>query len=445
MKMKEEPGIGRVILYNLASMPLNIFDTVLVAWVMYFYIPPQESGLVQYIPLGLIGVILAGGRILDAITDPLVGYLSDHTTSRWGRRKPYIAFSGPFLFISFVLVWCPPVDGVSYLNAIFLSIVLFFYYWSYTGMLIPWFAYLPEMSQLNTTRVKISSIGVVIGVVGALIGGGLSGPLLESMGAFKMALILGLIGFLFGELSILGIKEKTGVRPDHVNPGLKSFLEALKQVFTDKQVLSFSAMIMLAQMTYQLMLMNVPYFTTLILQRSESEASLLMGQIIIVMALSVPIWSLILKRISKKVVFRGILLSMSLGFLGTYFVGALPFLSIYQQAMLLLSLTIIPFGGMFVIVLALIADIADYDELKYGVRREAIYYGIYGIVRKSGWALCSLIVVTMFSLFGYSTENPEGVKGLWLICSACCLIGWIAFLPYKLGDSQEETKTIMGL
>ncbi len=441
----ENPGLSRMIIYNLASVPVNLYDTILVAWVMFFYLPPADQGRIQYLPLGVIGIILAGGRILDALTDPLIGFLSDNTRSKWGRRKPYIAVSVPILYASFALVWLPPVEGNSLINAVFLVVVLFFYYWSYTGVLIPWFAYLPEMSQDNDGRVKIASVGVVIGVIAALIGGGLSGPLMESIGVFEMALLLGLLGLITGELALLGIKETYVPSGQEKSPGPVEFFRILKQVFSDKQVLSFSAMIMLAQMTYQLMLMNVPYFTTLILHKQESDASLLMGQIILVMAITAPLWYFLLRRFAKRNVFRVILLLMSLGFTASYFIGYYPLFSIYTQAMIVLSLTIIPFGGMFATVLAVIADITDYDELKFGARREAIYYGIYGIVRKSGWALCSLIIAGAFATFGYSTENPEGVRIIWLICACCCLLALLVFTPYRLGDSKEETRLLMSI
>lgn len=189
--------------------------------------------------------------------------------------------------------------------------------------------------------------------------------------------------------------------------------------------------------------MNVPYFTTLILNRREADASLLMGQIIIIMAVAAPLWYLMLKRYPKRHVFRLILILMGLGFLGCYFIGSYPLFTPYVQANILFSLTIIPFGGMFATVLALIADITDYDELKYGKRREAVYYGVYGIVRKTGWALCSLIIMIAFTLFGYSKDNPAGVKAVWLICAACCIAALIVFIPYKLGDSKEETLQLM--
>ena len=150
--------LSEIILYNLAGFSFNVYDTILYAWVAYFFIPPEDSGLTQYVPLGVFGLILALGRVLDAITDPLIGYWSDHTKSRWGRRKPYIFVSAPILFISFLLVWTPPVKDTAIINAVYLGVVLFFYYWAYTGVLIPWFAVLPEMSPKNDIRVKIASI-----------------------------------------------------------------------------------------------------------------------------------------------------------------------------------------------------------------------------------------------------------------------------------------------
>jgi len=441
-KPKAGVTLKEIILYNMAGFSFNVYDTILYAWLPYFYAPPQDSGLTQYVPLAAIGIILAGGRILDAVTDVLIGYLSDRTRSRWGRRKPYIFISTPVLFLAFIFIWLPPVTGNSPLNVVSLAVVLFFYYWGYTGVLIPWFAVLPEMSDQNHERVKIASIGVAIGVFGALVGGGLSGPLFQTLGAFPMALILGGAAFIAGELTLFGIKERFPVSSGAQTVG---FFKVVKEVFADRQVLSFSLMVMFVQLTYQLMLMNVPYTTTLILGRKEADASLLMGEVIILMGASTPMWYWLLKKYPKRKVFRGIILAMTFGFILNFFVGFSNAVSPMIQALLIFPIAAIPMGGMFAAVLGIIADLTDYDQLKSGQRREAIYYGIYGIVRKTGWALCSLILAGVFSVFGYSAENPLGVRVIWLVCALSCLIGLLFFTPYKLGDSREETRKIMGL
>jgi hypothetical protein len=69
--------------------------------------------------------------------------------------------------------------------------------------------------------------------------------------------------------------------------------------------------------------------------------------------------------------------------------------------------------------------------------------GAGGIAHKTGWAFCSLILTATFSIFGYTAGNPLGVRVLWILCALFCLIGLILFIPYRLGDSPEETRRIM--
>ncbi|MCG8684356.1 MAG: MFS transporter [Desulfobacterales bacterium] len=436
-------SMGTILLYNMAGFAFNLYDTVLYAWLPYFYAPPESTGKLQYVSLTVFGVILMLGRILDAVTDPLIGYWSDRTRTRWGRRKPFIFVSGPILFLTFILVWTPPVQGISLLNGVYLGAILFFYYWAYTGLLIPWLATVPELSQENAGRVKIISVGIVIGIIGAMVGGGLSGPLLEMSSPLVMAAVLGAVAFVASELTLLGVKENYSPPESAPPDNEKGFFTTWKKVFIDKHVLSFSAMIMMVQMTYQLMLMNVPYMTTLILKRNESDASLLMGEIILLMALSTPVWYMLLKKYPKRWVMRVIILLMALGFVASFYIGSLPGLSPMTQALFILPVAALPMGGMFTASLALISDLTDYGELKHGARTEAIYFGIYGIVRKAGWAVCSLILTYTLTRFGYSVENPLGVRMIWIICAGCCVAGLLLFIPYRIGDSKSQTQEMI--
>jgi len=139
------------------------------------------------------------------------------------------------------------------------------------------------------------------------------------------------------------------------------------------------------------------------------------------------------------------MLAMIVGFLLSFFVGQLSLLSMNTQAVLVFGFVAALIGGVLAVALGLIADLTDYDELKSGHRREAMYYGIYGIVRKTGWASCSLIMVSVFGSFGFSPENPMGVRVIWLVCALACFLGWIAFIPYRVGDSKAETRTTLNL
>jgi glycoside/pentoside/hexuronide:cation symporter, GPH family len=433
-----------IILYNLAGLAFNIYDTVLYSWVNYFYNPPEGSVAVRYLPAAAftIAAILFGGRILDAVTDPLIGYWSDHTKTRWGRRKPYIFIANPILFLTFIFVWTPPTAGASVTNIIYLSAILFVYYWAYTAVLIPWFAVLPEMSPKKDVRAKIASIGVALGILGALLAGGLYGTLISKFGVFVMALILGAVAFVAGELTLLGIKQRH--RIDEAEK-MSGFFRAMKEAFADKQIFSFAAMITLVQLTYQLMLMNTPYLVSLILKRPDTDSSILVAEVVIAMAISIPLWYFLVKKYPKRQVFRGVIVAMIAGFGLSFFIGDYPVLSPFVQAMIIFPIAAIPLGGVFLMSLLLIADLTDYGELKTGKRKEAIYFGIYGFVRKTGWAFSAVILNAVLAAFGYSAENPTGVKVVWVVCAASCLLGLLLFIPYKLGDTKEETKKIMGL
>jgi GPH family glycoside/pentoside/hexuronide:cation symporter len=433
-----------IILYNLAGLAFNVYDTVLYSWVNYFYNPPEGSEAVRYLPAAAftIAAILFGGRILDAVTDPLIGYWSDHTKTRWGRRKPYIFIANPILFLAFIFVWTPPTAGASAANIIYLAAILFVYYWAYTAVLIPWFAVLPEMSPKKDVRAKIASIGVALGILGALLAGGLYGTLISKFGVFVMALILGAVAFIAGELSLFGIKQRHRIDESEK---LSGFFAALKEAFADRQIFSFAAMITLVQLTYQLMLMNTPYLVSLILKRPDTDSSILVAEVVIAMAISIPLWYFLVKKYPKRQVFRGVILAMIAGFGLSYFIGDYPVLSPFVQAMIIFPIAAIPLGGVFLMSLLLIADLTDYGELKTGKRKEAIYYGIYGFVRKTGWAFSAVILNAVLAVFGYSAENPTGVKVVWVVCAASCLVGLLLFVPYKLGDTKEETKRIMGI
>jgi GPH family glycoside/pentoside/hexuronide:cation symporter len=154
-------------------------------------------------------------------------------------------------------------------------------------------------------------------------------------------------------------------------------------------------------------------------------------------------WYWLLNKYPKRNVFRVIMLIMMFGYVLAFFAGRIPTLPVIAQTIAILAIVSIPMGGMFTVALGLIADLTDYDELKSGQRREAVYYGIYGIVRKTGWAACSLIMVAIFSGFGFTAQNPMGVRVIWLVCALACLLGFLVFIPYRVGDSKQETGSML--
>lgn len=144
--------------YSLTDMPvmMSLFPVLV-------FIPRYYSSDLA-IPLVVVGTVTLIVRIMDVITDPLMGYLSDHTNSRFGRRKPWVALSTPILMLSIYQLFLPPDDagwGHLMLWSALLSI-------GTTMMLIPYYAWGAELSPDYNERSRIAGARAMAGVVGSL-------------------------------------------------------------------------------------------------------------------------------------------------------------------------------------------------------------------------------------------------------------------------------------
>jgi glycoside/pentoside/hexuronide:cation symporter, GPH family len=103
--------------------------------------------------------------------------------------------------------------------------------------------------------------------------------------------------------------------------------------------------------------------------------------------------------------------------------------------LLYFGLLAIPISGLYVFPNALVGDIADYDELKTNKRREAMYYAGFGFMEKAAWAISAFIVSIVLPVFGFTVDNPYGIRLIGPIVGVISVLGFIGFLSYRLPDS----------
>ena len=106
----------------------------------------------------IIGGITAFGRIFDAFTDPMIASLSDRCTSKNGRRIPFLKWASLPLALSTVLVFWSPVNKNSWINGVFLLIMILAYYLSITAYCTPYNALIPELGHTQQERLNISTV-----------------------------------------------------------------------------------------------------------------------------------------------------------------------------------------------------------------------------------------------------------------------------------------------
>ena len=434
-------GFWHKALYSSGSIGLNIVSLSVSSWLLYFYVPPSDrTDLITYAPAGLIGLALFVAGVWDGIIDPFLGHWSDSLKSRWGRRRPFLMFGTPIMVAAMVLIWTPPVQGESAVNAVYLFIVATIYYTAFSAVGMPYDGTLPEMAPDTHERVKLSTWKMVFGIIG-FVGGSLTVPMLwESLGPLGMGIAVAVIGIISMYLVLIVLREPEYAKHQEPMPAW----EAFKATFSNGQFLVFFFATLLIHISYAIVLAISPYFVTQIIGGTEGDVTVFQGALVVLMIVCAPFWIWVRTKFSDKWVLAAAMAVMSVTL-------ALNFLTpsgngtIFGLGLLIFVLTAIPLSGYLIMAYAMMGNVVDYDEMLTGRRREAIYYGNFSLATNVGSAVAAAVLPIMLKTFGDTQANPMGIRLAFILAGAMALVSAIIFLGYKLGDTPEETRRIMGL
>lgn len=225
MQEKRTLSTARMIAYAAGGIAMNLTDLIISQWLLFRYLPegggdPLISGLVfggvTLTAAVTFSLFFSLGRITDAITDPLVGYWSDHLVSKRGRRIPFILYGvGPFALV-FFLMWNPPVDGPSTINAIFVFVLIQSYFVLYTVVIAPYLALIPEIVSEPKQRVNLTTLQAVFVLVSTLMFGA-SGLIISAFGWTVMAASVAVLAALALVPTLLFIREPDTRRRRNAN------------------------------------------------------------------------------------------------------------------------------------------------------------------------------------------------------------------------------------
>jgi GPH family glycoside/pentoside/hexuronide:cation symporter len=398
-------------------------------------------------PLGISLVLLIYG-IWDALNEPLIGHISDLTRSRWGRRKPFIAFGLVPLVICSYLIYTPPIND-PLLCTIYLIIMLVLYETFVTMVITLWFALYPELTLDQNERLAISRFKEIFGVIGLILGlaiapliaGSFSDPML---GFSLMGLILGIITALTMLPTLIFIKERKEYQTTKENK--IGFLKSMKISLKSKSFVCFILVQFLLQLSYSVVLSGLPLFFEGVLGMGSSEWAIQMLLIFCVVIPGLYVW---IKIAEKKGTRYALFISM-LCFCLTF---PLVFL-VYSPTTMLIVLLIAGFGlgGLMLFPTVLLSDVIDEDHTKTNERREGIFNGVSGVIVKSSNAISWLVLGIVLTVFQINRENvspsaltPLGELGLRILIGVIPIIfivlGMFFLYLYPLtGEKLDEVK-----
>ena len=458
MAARPELPLFNRLLYASGSLGGNVLSRTKDLWLIFFYAPPGDADIGERVPILLVGGILTATRVIEALDDPLIGWWSDRTRSRWGRRIPFVVLATPFYAVLFVLIWLPPDDSETARNAIYFFAVLWAFHLFSTLSGGPFESLLPEIAPTSRERVSIVTWQVFFGTIGAFIALVISGIIIDFAGFQAMALTMAVLALGSRYLGLAGAWRYT--RRD-VEPATVGAWEAFRATLRNDQFLYYLPTFILFNMAISMMTASLPFWSSAVLfqgfpdEIAQVEAGrvatlhlfgldvslgagaivgLMTGAAIGVVLLSLPlVYRLALTR-GKAWVYSTAMLAGALYLPFVAFMGFVPGLNQFSQALLFVAGIGLPMAAVFTFPNAIQADIIDYDEARTGFRREAVYYGSQATMEKIAFSLFPLVLAGLL-LLGSSAENPLGIRLVGPVAGLISLLGYLTFRGYRLPDT----------
>jgi GPH family glycoside/pentoside/hexuronide:cation symporter len=454
---QELPRFSRLV-YASGSLGGNVLSRSRDLWLIFFYAPPADADIAERVPILSLGVLLFVGRIIEALDDPFIGWWSDRTRSRWGRRIPFVVLATPFYALFAVLIWMPPTADESLQNVIYFFVILESFHLFSTLSGGPFESLLPEIAVTSRDRVGVVTWQVFFGTVGAAVALVASGIIIDLWGFQVMAVVMASLALASRYIALGGAWRhiKRDVEPVRINP-----ITAIRSTFTNDQFLFFLPTFIFFNMAISMFTAALPFWTSAVLfegfpsEIAEVEAGsaaklqllgfevsvgtgtivgLLTGTAIVVVLAVLPLVYRLAMRRGKAWVYSTAMLVGSLYLPTIAFMGFLPGIDKLSQAFIFVALIGLPMAAVFTFPNAIMADIIDYDELRTGMRREAIYYGTQATLEKIAFSLFPLILAGLF-LLGNTAEDPLGIRLVGPAAGALSLAGHLVFRGYRLPDT----------
>ncbi|NJK27567.1 MAG: MFS transporter [Coleofasciculaceae cyanobacterium SM2_3_26] len=377
--------------YGTGEVGKEIVGSILVFFVLFFL--TNVAGLSP----SLAGAVLMLGRVWDAINDPLVGWLSDRTRSRWGRRFPWMMTGAVPLGVCFCLQWWVPPTSQTWTLFAYYSVVVFFLYASLTAVSIPHSTLAAELTQGYDERTTLASFKASFSIGSSILGLVLAQFIFAAIADTRQQyLALGAVGgaiaILTTFLCVWGTYKRywdmQAVRPQLELVTPIPMWQQVRIAFSNRPFLYVMGVYLCSWMGLQITAAILPYFVVDWMGLSDDAftqtAIAVQGSALIAMFF----WNALGQRVGKRAIYcMGIPLTL-VSILGLFLLQP-------GQVGLMYGLAIATGIGLataYLVPWSMLPDAIDLDELNTGQRREGIFCGFLIQLQKFGTAIAIFLV-----------------------------------------------------
>jgi GPH family glycoside/pentoside/hexuronide:cation symporter len=410
------------------SLPALVTAMILVSVAIYlpnFY--TDELG----VSAGMLSWVFLLGRVWDAVTDPVMGHISDRTRTRWGRRRPYFLIAALPLWVVFTLIWSPSSSLGPSGTFVHLLVCYLVLYTFWTVFSIPYLSLGMEMTPVyhERTRLFAGRQGFYIAgtAVGMLAPAAFAGAFGDKLAGYSvMGVVFGGLGVVLVLIAFGRVRERPQASMHETFP----FLEGLRFTLRNR-----AFVVLLSVYLFSLVGASFIAPLSLYIAKYVIKAEWVMRYVMLAYLagslLSIPLWLRLSARIGKNKTWSAALALATLGYAlsYTYHEGTWVrwiVLAVVVGAAAGCGLTLGP---------AIQADVIDSDELETGQRREGAFVGIWSFTDKAGVGLAVFIGLQGLDAIGYRPnvdQTPTVIEGMkFLYCLLPAAFHLIALLVFQ--------------
>jgi GPH family glycoside/pentoside/hexuronide:cation symporter len=372
------------------SIPINMLKT----YAAIYYVGSLGMTTPQFALMLLIYTFI------DAADNPIYGFLSDRTRTKWGRRRPWLVIGTPLLILAFIIFYNPPafLAGKSLVAFCMLFYML-------TGTLdsvinANYAALFPELFRTDASRASTNAMRQAFQLVAMIISIAMTPIVTNALGYGLTAILYGILGGAVILYMSLTTRE-VAITEEEIKP---KFFESVKDLFLNKKFWIAGLANAFYSAAMSLVLAAMPFFAKYTLKIPGGQETLLFASVLIVAIISVSVWSWLVRKYSLMPVWRAALAFLAVAFVPLYFANSL------LTAIISGALVGFGFAGVITTMDLIGAKVMDEDTEKHKQRREGIISNALGFMNRLNGLFTSAAFSLVFILYGFESGDNPGVQ-----------------------------------
>ncbi len=369
------------------SIPINMLKT----YAAIYYIDTLGLTTVQF------SLLLSLYTFLDALDNPVYGFLSDRTRSKWGRRRPWLVIGTPLLVLCFILFYSPPVQAAT--DFLFGYCMLFYFLTGTLDSVINanYGALFPELFRSDSQRASTNALRQAFQLVAMIISIALTPVVTKALGYQLTAIVYGLLGgvvILYMSLT----SHEVRFEEEEEKPRL---WDSIKDLVTNRKFWIAGLANAFYSAAMSLVLVSMPFFVKYTLAIPDSQATFLFAAVLLIAIGCVAIWARLVRKFTLIPIWRIALISLAVAFVPLFFANSLV------TAILGSALVGFGFAGVITTMDLIGAKIMDEDTEKHNLRREGIISNAMGFLNRLNGLFTGSAFFLVSVLFHFeSGKNP---------------------------------------